>query len=399
VADLNRDGKPDLITASYESNNGVSVLLGKGDGTFGAATTYAAGRGPTGVAVGDLDDDGKPDLAVANQDGNEVSVLLGHGDGTFGAATAYATGLHPNMIAMVDLNGDGKPDLVTADHNANGVSALPGHGDGTFGAATAYAAGKGPSDLAVADLNGDGRPDLVTANYYGNSVSVLAGISPKLVKYFDLIDRYTSPTPTALPKLRMSLAEREALRQRIGAFVKALDQGERPEPLELTGDDLNALTVATEAEGRVHFLVEGNRLKGQISIPLDELGLPGLEGRYFNGTATFRVSLQRGVLIVALVSAEINGRLVPEWLLADLRGQNLAESLAHEPRIAASLDRLESIRIKDGKIVIEPRSRGEERPLLPSSLSLQQNPRSTPILSAESRISVADPRGYAHLTR
>jgi hypothetical protein len=378
VADLNGDGKPDLA-AAVRGRNSVGVLLGRGDGAFGAATTYAVGGDPFNVAVADLNGDGKPDLVTPNRLGNDVSVLLGHGDGTFGAPTGYATGWHPNMIAMVDLDGDGKFDLVTADHNGNSVSALLGRGDGTFGAATTYAAGRGPTDVAVADLNGDGRPDLVTANNDGNSVSVLRGISPRLVKYFDFIDRYTSPTPTTLPKLRISLAEREALRQRIGAFVESLERGEGPKPLVLTGDDLNALVVTTEAEGRVRFVVEENLLKGQVSVPLDELGIPGMEGRYVNGEATFRVSLQRGDLIVAIASAEINGRPIPAWLLAELREKNLAESFARQPQIAAGLDRLERIRIKDEKIVIEARLREAKRPLLPLSVALQhdQTSRST----------------------
>jgi len=380
VADLDGDGKPDLLTASYQSRNGVSVLLGRGDGTFGAPTTYNAGSGATGVAVGDLNRDGKPDLAVADQDGNSVSVLSGRGDGTFGAPTAYAAGKHPNMVVMADLDGDGKLDLATADHVGNSVSVLPGRGDGTFGAPTTYAVGRGPSDLVVADLSGDGRPDLATADYYGNSVSVLRGVSPRLVNYFNLIDRYTSPTPMALPQEGTLRAEREALSQRIRAFVAALDRREGPEPLVLTGDDLNALLVTTEAEGRVHFAVEGNQLKGQVSVPLDELGLPGLEGRYFNSAATFRVSLRHGVLVLALASAEVNGRPLPERLLAELRDKNLAESFARQPEVAAGLDKLEGIRIQDGKVVIAARPNGKRRPGLPSSASLRQDQAARPTI-------------------
>ena len=93
----------------------VSVLLGNGDGTFGAATNFAAGRRPASVAIGDLNGDGKLDLAVANSDSNNVSVLLGNGNGTFGAATNFAAGSEPRSVAIGDLNGDGKLDLAVAN--------------------------------------------------------------------------------------------------------------------------------------------------------------------------------------------------------------------------------------------------------------------------------------------
>ena len=91
------------------------MLLGNGDGTFGAKTDFATGPVPVSVAIGDLNGDGKPDLAVANCDSNTVSVLLGNGDGTFGAKTDFATGSGPGSVAIGDLNGDGKPDLAVAN--------------------------------------------------------------------------------------------------------------------------------------------------------------------------------------------------------------------------------------------------------------------------------------------
>jgi hypothetical protein len=378
VADLNRDGKLDLVTASYQSPKGVSIFLGRGDGAFGAPTTYSAGSGATGVAVGDLDRDGKLDLAVANQDSNGVSVLLGRGDGTFGVPNSFASGKHPNMVVMADLDGDGKLDLATADHVGNSVSVLHGYGDGTFEAPTAYAVGKGPADLVVADLNGDGRLDIVTADLYGKSVTVLRGVSPRLAKYFDLIDRYTSPTAATLPRLETPRAEREALRRQIKAFVTALDRGDVPEPLVLSGDDLNALLVPAEGEGQVHFAVERDRLKGQVSLPLGELGLPGLDGRYLNAAATFRVSLRQGVLIIAIASAEVNGRPLPEQLLSELRDKNLAESFARQPEVAAGLDKLKGIRIKDGKVIVEAKPNWEHQSGLHPSTTLRQDQAARP---------------------
>ena len=136
TADLTKDGKLDLVLA----NGGVGVLLGNGDGTFQAEVNYASGGdNADSVAVADVNGDGIPDLLVANEcagdcefDGNgAVGVLLGNGDGTFQAAVSYYTGgLSAYSVAVGDVNEDGKPDLVVA--NLDSVGVLLGNGDGTF---------------------------------------------------------------------------------------------------------------------------------------------------------------------------------------------------------------------------------------------------------------------------
>lgn len=178
IADLNGDGKPDLAAANVFSDN-VSILLGTGTGTFGAATTFAVGPHPTSVAIADLNGDGKPDLAVANFHGGSVSILLGTGTGAFGAATNFPAGGNPFSVAIGDLNGDGKPDLaVTLVNVLDAVSVLLGTGTGGFGAATIFVAGGTPESVAIGDLNGDGKPDLAVANFYTNNVSVLLNTTP-----------------------------------------------------------------------------------------------------------------------------------------------------------------------------------------------------------------------------
>jgi len=172
--DLNGDGKPDLAAANFSSDN-VSILLGDGSGAFGAAANFAAGSNPSSIAIGDLNDDGKPDLAVGNFSSNNVSILLGAGTGSFGAATSFAAGLSPSSVAIGDLNGDGKPDLAVANANSANVSILLGDGSGSFAAATNFAAGAGPFSVAIGDLNGDGKPDLAVANVGSADVSILLG--------------------------------------------------------------------------------------------------------------------------------------------------------------------------------------------------------------------------------
>ena len=174
VGDFNGDGKPDLAVANQGSNN-VSVLLGKGDGTFQAAVNYVTGIEPYSVAVGDFNGDGKLDLAVENYGSSTVSVLLGNGDGTFQTAVNYATGVGSIVVVVGDFNGDGKLDLAVANVDSNNVSVLLGKGDGTFRTAVNYGAGDEPYAEAVGDFNGDGKPDLAVANQDSNNVSVLLG--------------------------------------------------------------------------------------------------------------------------------------------------------------------------------------------------------------------------------
>jgi hypothetical protein len=102
-------------TGTNYASTTVSVLLGNGDGSFGAKTDYGTGSNATSVAIGDVSGDGKPDLVTANSFSNTVSVLLGDGAGGFGAKTDFTTGPNAQSVAIGDLNGDGMSDLATAN--------------------------------------------------------------------------------------------------------------------------------------------------------------------------------------------------------------------------------------------------------------------------------------------
>ena len=135
TADLHNDGHIDIITSNYYSND-ISVLLGNGDGTFEAARSFAAGNRPTALAVGDFNGDGRLDVAVAdagiNGVGQGVSILLGNGDGTFQAPIFYPAGTYPASIVAGDFTGDGVLDLAVANQGSGDVSILLGDGRGGF---------------------------------------------------------------------------------------------------------------------------------------------------------------------------------------------------------------------------------------------------------------------------
>ncbi|MBS0267227.1 MAG: VCBS repeat-containing protein, partial [Planctomycetes bacterium] len=177
VADINNDGSPDLVTPNYYSNS-VSIFLNNNDhsGTFRPVATVAAGANPNSVVVKDLNGDGKLDLAVANRSGNSIFIYLGDGSGSFiSTGNTYATNASPYEMAGDDLNGDGWIDLVTANNDSNDASVLLGNGDGTFQPVVNYACGSYAFRVQIADLNGDGFKDLVVSNDFGPSLSVLRG--------------------------------------------------------------------------------------------------------------------------------------------------------------------------------------------------------------------------------
>ncbi len=178
LADLTGDGTLDIVTADAADNT-VSVLLGVGDGTFRPAVIYTVGGGsgtlggnPVAVAVGNFN--GHPDIVTANSPGDTVSVLLGHGDGTFQAATTYRVGISPHSVAVANFGRGGNADIVTASGLLDTVSVLAGNGDGTFRAAKTYRVGSRPQAIAVGDFGHDGLMDIATANF-DNTVSILPG--------------------------------------------------------------------------------------------------------------------------------------------------------------------------------------------------------------------------------
>jgi hypothetical protein len=187
TADVNGDGKPDLVVANSGDNN-VSVLLnntapGAPTPSFAARWSFLAGTNPYWVTAADVNGDGKPDLVVANYGESAISVLLntttpGASTPSFAVQQTFQTGRGPVSVAATDVNGDGKLDLVVADFSDNDVSVLlnttsPGAATPTFATQQIFAAGTEPRSVVAADVNGDGRPDLIVANNGDSTVSVL----------------------------------------------------------------------------------------------------------------------------------------------------------------------------------------------------------------------------------
>ncbi|HEX8174171.1 MAG TPA: VCBS repeat-containing protein [Pyrinomonadaceae bacterium] len=183
VEDLNKDGKPDMAVTNQDSGN-LSVLVNLGDGTFSPAVNYGTAPYPVSISTGDFNGDGNLDLVTADMGpysngyfgGNGfVSILLGRGDGTFQGAVSYGVGMVPHSVAVGDINQDGAPELVVANAYSNAISILGGNGDGSFSAAINISTGdpSTPFSVCLADFNGDGRLDVATANFVDSSVTIL----------------------------------------------------------------------------------------------------------------------------------------------------------------------------------------------------------------------------------
>jgi len=187
VADIDGDGLPDMAAADG-NNNIVSVLRNTssiGDTvSFAAHVDFATGNGPQGLAIGDLDGDGKPDLAVANNNDNTLSLLHNTSSpGTISFATQIVVNSGNGALDLVisDLDGDGKPDLAVDDEGGNAVSVhknISTVGTIAVNPNVDYAVGEIPFSITTADYDGDGKPDLATANNVGNTISVLLNKGP-----------------------------------------------------------------------------------------------------------------------------------------------------------------------------------------------------------------------------
>ncbi|MBB5328771.1 hypothetical protein HDF14_002387, partial [Edaphobacter lichenicola] len=175
LGDFNNNGTLDIAVAS---GNVVNIFLGTGTGTFAAATALTAGTTPTGVAVGDFNSDGILDIAVTNAGSNNVSIFLGKTGGGFQAAVNYAAGTGPVAVAVGDFDNDGNADLAIANQTSNNVTILLNNGHGIFNQASGspIAVGTTPTSLIVSHFNTTGANlDIAVTNKGSNTVTILEG--------------------------------------------------------------------------------------------------------------------------------------------------------------------------------------------------------------------------------
>ncbi len=186
VADLNGDGKADIVSPNLEGGD-VTILLGDGKGGFRqpSGSPFPCGDSPFNVAIGDVNADGIPDLAIVNsptstadrsgRDG--LTILIGDGRGGFTAmaGTPLATGRSPNMVAVGDLDGDGVGDVVVSNPDSNEITVFTMSRRGSVTSRATESVQGNPKGLAIGDVNRDGKADIVVTNRAENSITVLFG--------------------------------------------------------------------------------------------------------------------------------------------------------------------------------------------------------------------------------
>ena len=187
-------------------------------------------------------------------------------------------------------------------------------------------------------------------------MAVLAVVAIRFFK--NQVNAYTDSQPMKLPRVEMTDAEYQQLDQRVKAFGDAMEKGKPAEPLILAERDINALIVKAanlkELADKVYVAVNGNEVKGQVSIPLSRLGWLG-KGRYLNGEATFNVSLENGVLMVTAREIKVKGKPLPESFMGPLRRENLAKEAYKDPKNAEAIRKLDSIQVQESQVLIKAR--------------------------------------------
>ena len=223
VGDLNGDGRIDLAVAGDDA---VFLLLGNGAGGFLPTQQYLSAPNVSGIAIADINQDGIPDLIESNSgyfltDPNCVTILLGQGGANFGAPATFPCGPHPYEVAVSDLDLDGAPDVVTVNHESNTVSVLRGDGTGALLPRLDFGAGTYPVAMVVADMNGDGAADVVTANSNSQSISVL--LSTAQIATPTLLSLVSAEAEPGRVRLHWFTADRSGLRATV--FRRTVEDG------------------------------------------------------------------------------------------------------------------------------------------------------------------------------
>ena len=193
-------------------------------------------------------------------------------------------------------------------------------------------------------------------------VSLLAILLAGLLGLHELrgmLDKYTENQPMPLPTVEMPSTELRQLEDRVDLFRDDVRAGRPASPLTLSSREVNAL-IQHDADfkalqGKVYVAIEGTRLKAQISLPMQELGLPRFRGRYLNGTGVFKMSLRNGFLDVRAEDLTVKGKPVPPTYMDAIRKQNLAAGANDNPRASVGLNQLQNIELKDGQFILIPK--------------------------------------------
>jgi hypothetical protein len=314
VGDLNGDGRLDVVVANEDSPGTIAVLLGNGDGTLQPAVTYAAGAWPGFVVLADLNKDGHLDVAVANRaigGSGWVNIFLGNGDGTLQSPVSYGPFYDAFSLAVADFNNDGALDIAVADVSSG--SLLLGKGDGTF----QFGSPIGASDavfFAVADFNRDHKLDLASAFNTGSKIQILHGNGLGGFTLKSTLSVSTPPIALAAADLNgygiPDLAAADEAVNNLHSNVTVLESSSRGyvRTKYSYGDEPRLiLAVDIDQDGKLDLVTE-NEFNGTVDIFINK------------GTGVFNppIVLQDGAITAASVAVgDLNGDGKPDIVVTD----------------------------------------------------------------------------------
>ena len=192
------------------------------------------------------------------------------------------------------------------------------------------------------------------------AVIALLAIVAGIIGYFVIknvttgwIRDYTETTPAQIEKVEYTRAQTDAMQKRLANFKQALDGGTNLMEFILTADDLNALiSTQRELKDKLFVRIDGDQLRGEISMPLSDLGTFKLSGRYLNATATFKIALANGALDVRLQDAQVKGRPLPSMVLSEFKKNNLAQEFQKDPKAAADIAKFDTVQVTNSTVLL-----------------------------------------------
>lgn len=321
IGDFNNDGISDLAVASQTSPVGVVILLGHGDGTFQVSGNFTFGKTPSSIVTGDFNGDGDLDLAVVDTTTKLVYVLLGKGDGGFFKPTTQAAGKDPLVVTTSDLTNNGELDLVVVFNGSGtqngGIAVILGNGDGTFQPPLTFTAGPLPNSLVVGDVNGDGIPDVVAGND-SKSLMVLLGNGDGTFQHAKVYSGLTAAAHSVAlgdfngdGKLDVAAVLGTAPKP-LGMVIVGLGNGDGTfaPPTQIgSGPSLNSIAVADFTQN------------GDLDLAVAMAGTPMSKALVYigNGDGTFQTAQQytANADAVALAAADLNGDGYPDLVVVN----------------------------------------------------------------------------------
>lgn len=327
VADVNMDGKPDLISASL-GDGSLTVLTNNGAGGFDLSSTLFDGY-PNSVVAADMNGDGKLDLVSPNWYYDTVLLHTNNGSGAFVPVTVTGAGDFPRSAAIADVNLDGRPDIICANFLLAGtLTVLTNNGSGGFGVSSTLSVGSYPHEVRAVDINGDGVPDLISPNYGGNTLSVLTNNGSGGFALQSTIDAGVNPTSVEVADVdndgRRDLICAFLGTNRLTILINHGPDGFWPAPSpSLAGGSYSVVAADVNEDGKID-LIRANATQSSVSVLLN---VPLINGAFFGS----------GSALTDLDAGNITSGVLGEAQIPNLDATKITSGTLDDARLSANV--------------------------------------------------------------